>query len=79
MKGYAKIWLAGREYVTLHLPTDTTKAVDYLTINEDNRLGLKLEEEKTRNEQTLQKLTSEIDSIKEAMAKVIASGEVKPL
>jgi hypothetical protein len=55
------------------------KAVEFLTIDESNRLRLKLEEEKTRNEQALQRLTSEIDSIKEAMIKVLAKGEIKPL
>jgi hypothetical protein len=40
---------------------------------------LKLKEEKEDHQRRLEKITAEIDSIKEAMAKVMASGEVKPL
>ena len=56
------------------------KAVDNLTINEKNKLRLQLEEEKEDHKKQLEKITSEIDSIKEeAMTRVIAKGEVKPL
>jgi hypothetical protein len=44
------------------------KAIDFPTINEENRLRLQLEEEKTNSQRKLAKITAEIDSIKEAMA-----------
>ena len=54
-------------------------AVGSLTVNEDNRLRLQLEKEKENHQKQLAKITSEIGSIKEAMARVAAKGEVKPL
>jgi integrase/recombinase XerD len=66
-------------------PTDNEKLQEYkkaisdLTINEENKLRLQVEEEKTNSQKQLEKITAEIDSIKEAMARVIAKGEVKPL
>jgi integrase len=66
-------------------PTDNEKLQEYkkaindLTISEENKLRLQVKEEKTNSQRQLEKLTAEIDSIKEAMAKVIAKGELKPL
>jgi hypothetical protein len=37
------------------------------------------EEKKTNNQKQLEKITAEIDSIKEAVKKVTAKGELKPL
>ena len=54
-------------------------AIPILTINEENRLKLKLKEEKEDHQKQLEKITVEIDSIKQAMARVMAAGEVKPL
>jgi hypothetical protein len=66
-------------------PTDNEKLQEYkkaisdLTISEENKLRLQVKEEKTNSQKQLEKITSEIDSIKEAMARVIAKGELKPL
>ena len=53
------------------------KAINFLTINWENKLRLQSEKEKKNHQKQLAKITSEIDSIKEeeAMARVIAKGE----
>ena len=54
-------------------------AIPILTINEENRLRLQLEREKEDHQKQLEKITSEIDSIKEVVDKLTAKGDLKPL
>ena len=67
-------------------PTDNEKLQEYkkaisdLTISEENKLRLQVKEEKTNSQRQLEKITAEIGSIKEeAMARVLAKGQMKPL
>ena len=66
-------------------PTDNGKLQEYkkaipdLTISEENKLRLQVKEEKENSQRQIAKITAEIDSIKEVVARVLAKGEVKPL
>ena len=66
-------------------PTDNEKLQEYkkaipdLTISEENKLRLQVKEEKENSQRQIAKITAEIDSIKEVVARVLAKGEVKPL